>query len=396
MRSWATEVEFLLPGGRRKVRPDGVWQAPEIGVPVLMVEVNRSTMAPADVAAKFPRYRELFRTRVRDNDPALADREPADRTVHWWRRTWPGHTRAGYPPVALVVTDAGPVALANRQQAVADLSADCWRGRWCREVRDYNDDGWREYDDAVPIVATTLELLAEHGPLGPVWWRFGRSGRHSLIEALENPNNRAAYDLRQAAREDEEHKAHQELMDSLVCIDCGDVPEQESTWEYGRQGQVEWTRRPGGRCWPCHQDREERLEREAEEQLEAARTANAVLYLDGLILPGGAARSGELPHEAAAHHLLAQTGLSRRLTHVLAVDYTPPTATWSASTSSSTVASPTAAPPAPASSPSVSWVGPWPPPRPPASPTPSPAVPSRSSSTVREPPEGRGSRSPNR
>ncbi|QEV03563.1 hypothetical protein CP971_34055 [Streptomyces viridifaciens] len=113
-------------------------------------------------------------------------------------------------------------------------------------------------------------------------------------------------------------------MDSLVCIDCGDVPEQESTWEYGRQGQVEWTRRPGGRCWPCHQDREERLEREAEEQLEAARTANAVLYLDGLILPGGAARSGELPHEAAAHHLLAQTGLSRRLTHVLAVDYTPP------------------------------------------------------------------------
>ncbi|WP_043481966.1 hypothetical protein, partial [Kitasatospora aureofaciens] len=39
----------------------------------------------------------------------------------------------------------------------------------------------------------------------------------------------------------------------------------------------EWTRRPGGRCWPCHQDREERLEREAEEQLEAARTANALL-----------------------------------------------------------------------------------------------------------------------
>ncbi|MFG2918871.1 hypothetical protein ACGF0D_39055 [Kitasatospora sp. NPDC048298] len=37
----------------------------------------------------------------------------------------------------------------------------------------------------MPIVATTLELPAEHGPLGPVWWRFGRSGRHSLIEALE-------------------------------------------------------------------------------------------------------------------------------------------------------------------------------------------------------------------
>ncbi|MFJ6385919.1 replication-relaxation family protein [Kitasatospora sp. NPDC092039] len=271
---WATEVEFLLPGGRRKVRPDGVWQAPQIGVPVLMVEVDRSTMAPERVAAKFTAYRELFRTKVKSTDPAPAEQEPADRTVHWWRRTWPGHTRPGYPPVALVVTDAGPVALANRQQAVADLSADCWRGRWCREVRDYNDDGWREYDDAVPIIATTLQLLAEHGPLGPVWWRFGRSGRHSLTEALENPNNRAAYDLRQAAREDEQQRVHQELMDSLVCIDCGDVPEEETTWVYGSR---EWTRRPGGRCWSCHQEHTERLEREAEEQLEAARTANAAL-----------------------------------------------------------------------------------------------------------------------
>ncbi|MER6365770.1 hypothetical protein [Kitasatospora sp. NPDC001527] len=41
VRSWSTETEFLLPGGKRKVRPDGVWQAPEIGVPVLMVEVDR-------------------------------------------------------------------------------------------------------------------------------------------------------------------------------------------------------------------------------------------------------------------------------------------------------------------------------------------------------------------
>ncbi|MGW3078068.1 hypothetical protein [Kitasatospora sp. NPDC001132] len=182
---------------------------------------------------------------------------------------------------AVVVADAGPVALANRQQAVADLSADCWRGRWCREVRDDNDDGWREYDDAVPIVATTLELPAARGPLGRVWWRFGRAGRHSLIESLDNPNNRAAYDLRQAAREDEQHKAHQELMDSLVCIDCGDVPEEESTWEYGPKGQVEWSRRPGSRCWSCHEREQERREEEreaaAQARLEAARAANAAL-----------------------------------------------------------------------------------------------------------------------
>ncbi|MFJ3791441.1 hypothetical protein [Kitasatospora sp. NPDC090091] len=39
--------------------------------------------------------------------------------------------RAGYPPVALVVTGAGPVAPANRQEAVADLSVETWGGRWC-------------------------------------------------------------------------------------------------------------------------------------------------------------------------------------------------------------------------------------------------------------------------
>ncbi|MFI6117182.1 replication-relaxation family protein [Kitasatospora sp. NPDC051164] len=82
---WATEVEFLLPGGRRKVRPDAVWQAPQIGVPVLMVEVDRSTMSPERVAAKFTAYRELFRTKVKSTDPALSDEEPADRTVHWCR-----------------------------------------------------------------------------------------------------------------------------------------------------------------------------------------------------------------------------------------------------------------------------------------------------------------------
>ncbi|MFB7668950.1 replication-relaxation family protein [Kitasatospora sp. NPDC056138] len=81
VRSWSTETEFLLSGGRRKVRLVGVWQAPEMGVPVLMVEVDRSTMAPPRVAAKFTAYRELFRTKVRDNAPALAGEEPADRTA---------------------------------------------------------------------------------------------------------------------------------------------------------------------------------------------------------------------------------------------------------------------------------------------------------------------------
>ncbi|MFJ9448432.1 hypothetical protein ACIRRH_42525 [Kitasatospora sp. NPDC101235] len=62
-----------------------------------MPEVDRSTMAPARVAAKFTAYRELFRVKVRDNDPARVGEESAERMVHWWRRACPGHTCARYP-----------------------------------------------------------------------------------------------------------------------------------------------------------------------------------------------------------------------------------------------------------------------------------------------------------
>ncbi|RRR85970.1 hypothetical protein [Streptomyces sp. RP5T] len=79
-------------------------------MPVLTVEVDRSTMAPADVAAKFPRYRELFRVKVRDNDPALADRELVERTVHWWRRMvfrWSSLRSRGGQGDAVAVADRG-------------------------------------------------------------------------------------------------------------------------------------------------------------------------------------------------------------------------------------------------------------------------------------------------
>ncbi|MEU9043016.1 MULTISPECIES: NUDIX hydrolase [unclassified Kitasatospora] len=46
-------------------------------------------------------------------------------------------------------------------------------------------------------------------------------------------------------------------------------------------------------------------------------------YMDGMILPGGAARPNEPPHLAAARHLHAETGLIVRLTALVAVDFTP-------------------------------------------------------------------------
>ncbi|MER6401175.1 hypothetical protein ABT263_34815 [Kitasatospora sp. NPDC001603] len=67
-------------------------------------------------------------------------------------------------------------------------------------------------------------------------------------------------------------------MRTLACADCGQVPKQESTWEYGIHGR--WTRRPGGRCYPCHHKHEERQEKAAAKalgRLEKAREANASL-----------------------------------------------------------------------------------------------------------------------
>ncbi|MFH9355581.1 transposase [Kitasatospora sp. NPDC017646] len=70
-------------------------------------------------------------------------------------------------------------------------------------------------------------------------------------------------------------------MRTLACADCGRMPKRESSREYGPQGQTEWTRRPGGRCWSCHDKHQQRPEEEreakAQAQLEAARAANTTL-----------------------------------------------------------------------------------------------------------------------
>lgn len=42
-------------------------------------------------------------------------------------------------------------------------------------------------------------------------------------------------------------QAHRDWMRTLACVDCGQVPKEESTYEYELGGQ--WTLRPGGRCW---------------------------------------------------------------------------------------------------------------------------------------------------
>jgi len=54
----------------------------------------------------------------------------------------------------------------------------------------------------VPVLATTLTLLAAKGPHGPVWWRYGPDAVETLEQALDNPDDYRAYRVR-----DEQHRA---------------------------------------------------------------------------------------------------------------------------------------------------------------------------------------------
>ncbi|MGW0917102.1 hypothetical protein ACWD1Z_36170 [Streptomyces sp. NPDC002784] len=74
-------------------------------------------------------------------------------------------------------------------------------------------------------MATTLDELREHGPSGPVIWRFGRDHHQPLLNAIGNARRDAYLARRQAAREDqrrrEEREAAQREARRPVCRDCG-------------------------------------------------------------------------------------------------------------------------------------------------------------------------------
>ncbi|CAG6391868.1 hypothetical protein SCOCK_140066 [Actinacidiphila cocklensis] len=147
--SWRTEVPHPLSStGKRNVRADAVLCAPDDGLPLLMLEVDRGTEPVSRVAAKLASYVAFYRRSV--NDPG----EPSDWTarmtgtgqVPFWETLYPDTGLPGWPPLAMVFTGAGPRALANRMRDVAHLS----RERWAAEERADRDgsDGYPRFHRA--------------------------------------------------------------------------------------------------------------------------------------------------------------------------------------------------------------------------------------------------------
>ncbi|MGW1353083.1 hypothetical protein ACWCQE_28015 [Streptomyces sp. NPDC002409] len=88
------------------------------------------------------------------------------------------------------------------------------------------EDGYRPYGRRIPIVATTLDLLREHGPAGPAFRRFGRDRHQSLLDTVGNPRRDAHLARRRRTarekerRREERHRAEREAR-RPTCVDCG-------------------------------------------------------------------------------------------------------------------------------------------------------------------------------
>ncbi|MFF4542469.1 replication-relaxation family protein [Streptomyces aureus] len=220
LSAYATEVALPVKGTWRNPaigspRADVVLTTRRTGVPLLFIEVDNCTEEAPLIAAKFDKYKRFFLRQEKDTDGI---EKPM------WRTRWSAPADKAYervhPPVLLVFHEVGKRSAKSQMARVANLTRSHWEGLW------HAEGGYHSYDGCIPIVATTLESLREHGPAGPAFWRFGREQRQPLREAIGNPR-RDAYlaRSRKAARQEQRRREEREDAEREarrpVCADCG-------------------------------------------------------------------------------------------------------------------------------------------------------------------------------
>jgi hypothetical protein len=213
--SYATEVALPATGTWKNPGVGCAWAdivliAPEVGLPLLFIEADNCTEEAPIIAAKFDKYMRHFRRKVKDTDGQ-------DKPM--WRTRWsapdPQWGDATHPPVLLVFNQVGKRTALKQMERVAELTREHCQGQWA-------EGGFRIYNGKMPIVATTLDLLREHGPAGPAFRRFGRENYQNLWDAIGNPRRDAALARRaEDARRRLEQKAAEREAQRPVCADCG-------------------------------------------------------------------------------------------------------------------------------------------------------------------------------
>lgn len=211
LESWRTEVRHALSSsGRRNVRTDAVFQDKAAGVPLLMVEVDRATESAYVLADKVGFYADFYARRVRPPGmPSTGRGTIGDLdTVPFWTTLYPRTGLPGWPPLAIVLTGAGPTALAGRMRSVGRLSRELWAGTEHVDIgygaaTPGDGDFYLDFTDKVPLVITTLDRLQQHGPMGPVWFRFAQyrgTQPEPLLKALTDTHTAAEYRQRRKQR----------------------------------------------------------------------------------------------------------------------------------------------------------------------------------------------------
>ncbi|WP_239569327.1 replication-relaxation family protein [Streptomyces sp. G44] len=200
--SYWTEVPLPATGtwntpGKGGARADLVLTAPQDQVPLLFIEVDNCHETAEELAAKLEKYARFFKRKVKDT---------GGKERPMWRTRWTvpegRYGDAPHPPVLLVFNRIGERNPNRTVPLLMELTRHLWQGERQRSGRHL-------YKGKIPIIATGLKNLREHGPAGLVFLRFGRDHMEPLREAIGNPRREAA-DARarqEAARAQAEYKA---------------------------------------------------------------------------------------------------------------------------------------------------------------------------------------------
>ncbi|AEY86838.1 hypothetical protein SHJG_8851 [Streptomyces hygroscopicus subsp. jinggangensis 5008] len=272
-----TEIGHRLGSGFVQ-RADLVVRAPEAGVPVLLLEIDRRTEDAYDLVHKLRRYWEWGRLLAPDAHRLIVDLvrsrpdaiEDVGHEKRLWRRIYPPTGREGLVPLAFVFADTTAAKVDNTVKVIEEAGRSYWAP--CRYETYYQQAiTAKDYSQAVPVVVTTLEQLQEHGADAAVWRRLGRKDEQTLTDALDNPDGDALY-RRQYARakaEDERRRAAEREARRPVCKRCGQKF-TDQRWEE-TTARTAWKAGDLSVCGDCHADDVARKEAAAEAaRLEAA------------------------------------------------------------------------------------------------------------------------------
>ncbi|ATZ22027.1 hypothetical protein SLAV_38905 [Streptomyces lavendulae subsp. lavendulae] len=270
--SYATEVPLPATGtwgapGKGGAQADIVLTAPQDGIPLLFIEVDNCHETAEEIAAKLLKYARFFKRQMKDTD---------GKDKPMWRTRWMARVaergEAPHPPVLIVFNHIGARDPNRTVPRLQELTRPLWAGEPA--------DGFSSYDRKIPIIATGLRNLCEHGPNGPLFLRFGRTHMQPLRDAIGNPRRDAVLALR-AERALVQHAEYQEQLRRAaeqkraeheagrpVCAGCGTKFDNDR-WENTRLSPEPGHRWHPTLCEPCEAKTvaaEDQAERDRPEQ----------------------------------------------------------------------------------------------------------------------------------